>query len=184
MAGWGIHHIDIAQWGNGTELTGPLEIEGSRSFPMTTRSATTRSVGTLRMKYANGVNLIFTGSGPGFAGMKHGITFEGPDGWVWVNRGGIDAKPRSVSRAPFGPGDVRLPVSTSHHGNFVQCVRTRQKTICNIDVAVSLRYRLPTGMVRLPASTQAALGPGKRAVRRRPGGQPEDDSVPAAPWRL
>src|ERR1039457_6624177 len=33
VSGWGIHHIDIAQWGNGTELTGPVEIEGSARFP-------------------------------------------------------------------------------------------------------------------------------------------------------
>jgi len=24
---WGIHHVDIAQWGNGSDDTGPLEIE-------------------------------------------------------------------------------------------------------------------------------------------------------------
>jgi predicted dehydrogenase len=136
VAGWGIHHIDIAQWGNGTELTGPLEIEGSAQFPRDDALCDNPLSWDTRMKYAGGVNLIFTGSGAGFAGVKHGITFEGPDGWVWVNRGGIDAKPRSVLRAPFGPGDVRLPVSTSHQANFLHCVRTRQRTICNIDVAV------------------------------------------------
>jgi len=88
------------------------------------------------MKYANGVDLIFTGSGPGFEGVRHGITFEGPDGWVWVNRGAIDAEPKSLLKEQFGPADVRLPVSTFQHGNFIECVRSRQPTISNIDVAV------------------------------------------------
>ena len=30
---WGIHHVDIAQWGNNSDDTGPLEIEGSGVLP-------------------------------------------------------------------------------------------------------------------------------------------------------
>ena len=88
------------------------------------------------MKYANGVELIFTGDGPGFTGVRHGITFEGPDGWVWVNRGAIDAEPKSLLAEPIGANEIRLPVSNFHQGNFLECVRTREQTICNIDVAV------------------------------------------------
>jgi predicted dehydrogenase len=136
VSGWGIHHIDIAQWGNGTELTGPVEVEGSAQFPDDDALCDNPLSWDTRMKYASGVELIFTGSGPGFNGVRHGITFEGPDGWVWVNRGAIDAEPKSLLLEPFGPDDIRLPVSTFHQGNFLECVRTRQPTIANIDVAV------------------------------------------------
>ncbi|HUT89039.1 MAG TPA: Gfo/Idh/MocA family oxidoreductase [Thermoguttaceae bacterium] len=136
VSGWGIHHIDIAQWGNGTELTGPVEIEGSARFPHDDALCDNPLSWDTRMKYANGVELIFTGEGPGFTGVRHGITFEGTDGWVWVNRGAIDAHPKSLLQEPFGAADVRLPVSTFHQGNFLECVRTREKTISNIDVAV------------------------------------------------
>ena len=30
---WGIHHLDIAQWGNGTDTTGPTSIEGTATYP-------------------------------------------------------------------------------------------------------------------------------------------------------
>lgn len=136
VSGWGIHHIDIAQWGGGTELTGPVEVQGAATFPYDDALCDNPVTWDTRMKYANGVDLIFTGSGPGFDGVRHGITFEGPDGWVWVNRGAIDAQPKSLLQEPFGPRDVRLPVSTSHYGNFIECVRSREKTISNIDVAV------------------------------------------------
>jgi predicted dehydrogenase len=136
VSGWGIHHIDIAQWGNGTELTGPVEVRGTATFPYDDALCDNPLTWDTRMKYANGVDLIFTGSGPGFDGVRHGITFEGTDGWVWVNRGAIDAQPKSLLTEKFGPNEVRLPVSTNHYGNFIDCVRSRQKTIANIEVAV------------------------------------------------
>jgi len=136
VSGWGIHHIDIAQWGGGTERTGPVEVEGSATFPYDDALCDNPISWDTRMKYANGVKLIFTGDGPGFTGVRHGITFEGTDGWVWVNRGVIEAEPKSLLDDPFGPNDIRLPVSNFHQGNFVECVRSRQETISNIDVAV------------------------------------------------
>jgi predicted dehydrogenase len=136
VSGWGIHHIDIAQWGNGTELTGPVEIEGTAKFPDDDALCDNPLSWDTRMKYASGVELIFTGAGPGFNGVRHGITFQGTAGWVWVNRGAIDAEPKSLLNERFSANEIRLPVSTFHHGNFIECARSRQQTICNIDVAV------------------------------------------------
>jgi predicted dehydrogenase len=136
VSGWGIHHIDIAQWGNGTELTGPVEIEGTAQFPDDDVLCDNPVSWDTRMKYANGVDLIFTGAGPGFEGVRQGITFEGSEGWVWVNRGSLDAEPKSLRKEQIGPDAIRLPVSTFHQANFLECVRTRQKTISHVDVAV------------------------------------------------
>ena len=46
VSGWGIHHIDIAQWANGTGLTGPLESPAQQCGRMMTPFATTRQAGT------------------------------------------------------------------------------------------------------------------------------------------
>lgn len=136
VSGWGIHHIDIAQWGNGSEQTGPIEIAGSARFPNDDALCDNPLSWDTRMTYANGVELLFTGEGPGCAGVRQGITFAGPEGWVWVNRGAIEAEPASLLKERFGPAETHLPVSTFHQGNFVDCIRTRQQTLCNIEVAV------------------------------------------------
>ncbi len=136
VSGWGIHHIDIAQWGNGTELTGPVEIAGSARFPDEDALCDNPLSWDVRMRYANGVEMVFTGEGPGCAGVRQGITFEGPEGRVWVNRGAIEAEPAALLRERFGPGEVRLPVSRLHQEDFIRGVRTRQPTLSTIDVAV------------------------------------------------
>ena len=182
VAGWGIHHIDIAQWGNGTELTGPIEVEGSARFPDDDVLCDNPVSWDTRMKYANGVELIFTGDGPGFPGVRQGITFEGSDGWVWVNRGAIEAEPKSLLQEPFDSDALHLPVSTSHQGNFLECIRTRQKTISNIDVAVrsdtvcqlaSRAFHLGRKLRWDPAQERCVNDP--EAIRTRP---------LRAPWRL
>jgi len=133
VAGWGIHHVDIAQWGNGTDRTGPVEIEGSGVFPSDDGLCDNALTWDVHLEYANGVRLHFTSDGGPNA---HGIRFEGTKGWVYVLRGGIDADPKALLEEKFGAGDTRLYASDHHQRNFIECVRSRKETISPIDVAV------------------------------------------------
>jgi predicted dehydrogenase len=131
-ANWGIHHLDIAQWGNGTELTGPVEVEGTGVFP---RDGLANCLLTwdVRMKYANGVTMHYTDNGKN----EQGVLFRGTDGWVHVRRGGyIEAQPKSLLKSVIGPDEIHLVESKGHHRNFLDAVKTRGKTICPIREAV------------------------------------------------
>jgi len=136
VAGWGIHHIDIAQWGNGTDQTGPLTVTGSAVWPHNDALCDNPVSWDTHFEYANGVHMHFTGSGPGFEGVRQGITFEGPDGWVFVNRGILETEPKSLAQSTIGPNELHLPVSDLHEQNFIECVRSRERTISPEDVAV------------------------------------------------
>jgi predicted dehydrogenase len=133
VAGWGIHHVDIAQWGNGTELTGPVEVEGTGVFPTDDGLCDNALSWDVRLRYGSGVLLDFTSDGGRNA---HGIRFEGPEGWVYVRRGFIDAQPKSLLRAAIRPEQVHLPVSEHHQRDFADAVRTRRRTVSPIEVAV------------------------------------------------
>ena len=65
-----------------------------------------------------------------------GTAFEGTDGWVHVHRGAFDSSPADIVKADRAPEKIKLYESSSHVGNFVECVRTRRKTVCDIDTAV------------------------------------------------
>ena len=143
---WGIHHIDIAQWGNGTDHTGPIEIRGSGMIPRD-GLADTPTQWRVEHTYANGVKMIHTdyrNAANGYhqfssGALQHkgcGILFVGDQGWVIVSRGGMDADPKSLLQATIGPNEVRLPISREHRRNFLDCVKTRSQTICPVDTAV------------------------------------------------
>jgi predicted dehydrogenase len=127
---WGVHHLDIAQWGNDTELGGPVEFVGRGVFP---RRSYDDAVLTWHVEctYANGVRLVFTSENEN----PNGVRFEGDEGWVFVTRGGIDAGPKSLLRSPIGPDEVHLYRSSDHAGNFLECVRSRGATVAPVEVA-------------------------------------------------
>ncbi len=133
IAGWGIHHVDIAQWGNGTQLTGPVTVEGSGLFPTSDGLCDTALNWDVDMTYANGVHLSFTSDG---GKNRHGICFEGADGWIHVDRSRATAEPAAVLAERIGPDEIHLPVSGHHQANLIAAVKTRQATICPIDAAV------------------------------------------------
>jgi predicted dehydrogenase len=133
IAGWGIHHVDIAQWGNGTELTGPVEVRADAVFPDDDALCDNPLSWDAELFYANGVRMHFTSDG---GPNKHGILFQGDEGWVFVNRSEFDTHPKSLMQEKIRPGEIHLPVSEQHQRNFLDCVKTRSRTVCPIDVAV------------------------------------------------
>ncbi|MBN2474559.1 MAG: Gfo/Idh/MocA family oxidoreductase [Pirellulales bacterium] len=128
---WGIHHVDIAQWGHGTDDTGPVEVEGTAEFP-TDGLADCATRWNVRHTYADGVTMVYTDNEQN----RQGVMFQGTEGWVFVRRGEIDAQPKSLLDSRIGPQEIHLPESPGHQRNFLDCVKTRQQPICDVDVAV------------------------------------------------
>jgi len=135
LAGCGIHTIDMAAWGNGTDRTGPVEVEGTGEFPRD-GLCDCALAWNVDLRFANGVTMNFTDGNQNPLGVR----FEGSDGWVFVKErhlgGTVDAEPKSLLRRPAGPDEIRLPVSNNHHQNFLECVKSRQDPVAPIEIAV------------------------------------------------
>ena len=128
---YGVHHVDIAQWGHGTDHTGPVEIKGTAVFPEDGLADCAISW-KVKHTYADGVTMIYTDNKQN----KQGVVFQGTEGWVYVSRKGIWAEPKSLLKSVIGPDEIHLAESRDHQRNFLDAVKTRKKTICPIDVAV------------------------------------------------
>lgn len=129
LTDWGGHHPDIAQWGMGTELTGPIAIRNGQATWAKVKLWNTATDFHFEAHYASGVKLICSSR------VRQGVTFQGADGWVWVNRGAIEASPLQLLDYSPGPNETRLPRSTSHSRNFIDSVLSRQQPIAPIEQA-------------------------------------------------
>ncbi len=68
---------------------------------------------------------------------RGGVAFGGEDGIVYVDRGKLESDPPEVIQEPLKDDDVHLYESSSHHGDWRDCIRTCSLPIC--DVAIGHR---------------------------------------------
>lgn len=127
ITGWGSHMNDIAQWGNGTEDTGPVEIQANAAFP-DRGLFDVHTTYNSEAKYANGVRLIQETGDPA------GVRFEGDKGWIFVQRGAIDASDRDILRQKIHPDEIHLYQSSNHMKNFLECMRSRKDPAAPVEV--------------------------------------------------
>ncbi len=130
ISGWGVHHVDIAQWGNNADMTAPVSYEGEGVFPKD-GPCDTATAWEVECEYANGVKMLFADNGK----LDQGVRFEGTDGWVFVRRGAIDANPKSLLKETIGPDEVHLGENKNHCRNFLDCVKSRKDPVSSIDAA-------------------------------------------------
>lgn len=131
LTDWGAHMIDLAQWGHDTERSGPVSVEGEGDFPP--RDAVFNTAGTceVRCRYADGVSMRITTTGPA-------IRFEGTGGWIesrgW--RGPLKASRPEMLETKVDPDKVKLYRPSEivgrtegkggEHRNFYDCVKSRR----------------------------------------------------------
>jgi len=132
LTDWAGHHVDIAHWGLGLDLTGPVEIEGRGGYPRDGIFNTPMWY-KFTCKYANGLTMVVANDRQLPHGM--GTCWYGEKGWIHVNRGGLWAEPRSVLIEVIGPNEIRLYESRDHFQNFLDCVKRRSQTVAPIEVA-------------------------------------------------
>jgi predicted dehydrogenase len=132
MTDWGAHHNDIAQWALGMDGSGPVEVDGRDvKGPHTVPKDF-----NVHYKYANGVTLTChsTGFTDEHGKFGNGVKFTGTDGWIFVSRAEIKASNPDILKIELGPDDVRLYKSDHHHNNWLDCIASRERPICDVEI--------------------------------------------------
>jgi predicted dehydrogenase len=145
MTDWGAHHNDIALWAMGLDRSGPTTVEGKALAKPVAGGYTAPSDYEVVYTYANGVrhrcisttaNTVFgsVARKPKPGELLHGVKFEGPEGWIYVTRGKLEASNPDLIKEPLKARKFDLYVSNDHMGNFFDCMRTRKPPICEAEI--------------------------------------------------
>lgn len=129
VSNYGAHSFDMAQWGNGTDLTGPVEIEDLGTEWPADGLFDVAKTPHFRARYANGVEMeCITRSD------SVGCRFEGTEGWIETGYGGFSTFPESLKTSIIRPDEIHLGTSINHIRNFLDCIKTRRDPMAPVEV--------------------------------------------------
>ncbi len=120
LSDWGAHMYDIAQWGIGTDHTGPTKL-----IPPNDPS----EVRGLRLIYENGVEMVHKDFGRGW-----GVRFFGSEGTIDISRQYFDSSIPSLTEKSLEAESIALYKSDNHRQNWLDGIRNRKQTICPAEV--------------------------------------------------
>jgi predicted dehydrogenase len=124
----GAHVIDIIQWANGTDDTGPVEFEDQGSEWPTDGLFTTATKVSFRARYANGVEFTCK------TAQTESWRLEGTEGWIDVRDDKWTSSPESLKTTVIGANEIHLYKSNDHHRNFIDCIKSRQITAAPVEI--------------------------------------------------
>jgi predicted dehydrogenase len=132
LCSWGVHHLDIAQWGMGMDGSGPVEIEGKATFPKKGSLSDTPLTWKVEYAYANGARMTFTDA----SANPEGVLFEGTTGSIFkAYRVAAKAKPEGILDGDIGPDELHLYATDCDDHCFLECVKSRKETCSPIEAA-------------------------------------------------
>ena len=137
MTDWGAHHNDIVQWALGMDKSGPVYVDGTKATFNPVGPHDVALTFDVHYKYANGIDLYCHTDKqdyPDGTSFGNGVKFTGENGWIFVSRGEIKASDPDLLKTEFGSNDVRLYDSPNHHLNFFECIKTRKRCICDVEI--------------------------------------------------
>lgn len=171
ITGWGSHHVDIAHWGMGSELTGPILVEGKAEFP-TKGLWNVHGPYHIEAQYVNGVTMIIDNN------FTNGVKFEGDKGWIFVSRGGakatasdpasaygkaLDASDPGILNAKIEPNEIHLHKSEDHHLDWLQSIQTRQPAVTTPEEAHRSTSACILGWIAMKLGRKLRWDPHKEA---------------------
>ncbi len=176
---WGTHLFDTAQWGNDTERSGPVEIEGTGTYWQGGLYNTIKEY-DVTYRYANGVVMTCKPGNPS-------IKFIGTEGWVG-NRGWrarLEAGSKEILDSVIEPGEIHLYTNPAgEHRDFLDCVKTRKDPYFPVDIGARVSTVCHLGNIAIKMGRKLKWDPDKEIF-------PNDNEANRmlsrpmrSPWRL
>lgn len=125
ITNWGAHLMGVAQWGNNSEYTGPVEIEGSGDFDKGLWNTLNRF--DIRYTFRDGVEVFYKIEKPA-------VRFEGTDGWIAADKG-ITASSLEIINTPLGKNETSFEVKYDDKDDFFLAIKENRRSLEPLETA-------------------------------------------------
>jgi predicted dehydrogenase len=195
MTDWGVHLLDIVQWG--LRADAPLTVYATGGKYLLQDNRDTPDTLQVTYEYPGNPNCIVTYenrecNGNSMYDHGYGIEFHGTEGTLFLDRGGFKILPE---KRKVGEKSLDLTVAaemkdlgdqgTGHAANFLECLRTRKAPISEVEIGhrsttccllANVSYRSKEKLV-WDAKAEKLVGAGKQAEQLL-------KATYRAPWEL
>jgi len=138
MTDWGVHLLDIVQWAMNVEAPLSVSAQGGKFYLQDNRE----TPDTLEVTYQYpGFVCVYESRECNQYGLNqhgYGISFHGTDGTLFVDRGGFEIFPERTDKGASRCEAVTEKNSNnhnqSHSRNFLDCIKSRQTPISDIEI--------------------------------------------------
>ena len=178
ITNWGAHLVDIAQWGNGSDRTGPVEIEATGHYPQDDLWNVLEKF-AVRYRFANGTEMTLRDD------QREFVRFEGEDGWVEAG-----FSPKSLQSSD--PSILELPARKlkvflarkDEKRDFIDCIKTRSQTLCDAEVGHRTTSVCLLGQIAVKMGTRLRWDPGAERFLDNPEANRLLSRPMREPWSL
>jgi predicted dehydrogenase len=196
MTDWGVHLLDVALWATGkTAPKSVVSIGGKYAYPdsmMETPDTqhTLYDFGDMSITWEHTFRAF---QGAPF-GRHHGVAFYGEHGCLVADRNNWEVMPEVEETTVSGPRRYRfeaLPRQTArnddrdaHAADFINCIKSRGRTICDIDTGAHIAILAQLGNIAQRLGRQVVWDPVSQSFPADAEAQLLAKAKYRAPWKL
>jgi myo-inositol 2-dehydrogenase / D-chiro-inositol 1-dehydrogenase len=151
ISNWGAHLMGIVQWGNNTEYTGPISIEGTGEFDKGLWNTLNKF--DIKYRYVNGVEVFYKIERPY-------VRFEGTDGWIEVEYSDkLKASSQAILDSPIGAGEISFKDLPSDKEDFLLAIKNGKQTIEPLETAHRTISMCQLGLISIKTGSALTWNP-------------------------
>ncbi|WP_437205939.1 Gfo/Idh/MocA family protein [Planctomicrobium sp. SH664] len=178
ITNFGAHNLDIAHWALDLDNGGPSEVEATATFNKDNLFEVTETC-RVTYKYPNNVEVIL---GQLQQDIPNGVTFEGTKGSIFVTRTALKSTPEEIVQQDVSTLPIQLLKSTDHVQNFLDCVKSRELPICDVEIGHRTATVCHLGNIAIRLGRSLKWDPQTEQILNDPEAQRMTDRAYRAPW--
>ncbi len=178
---WGAHFIDVVQWANNMDASGPVEVTVLNQMRRPKGAYNAPERFHIDYRYTNGVRMTMkTETDP----AKWGITFTGTEGTLFSEGQRLRTTPAALQEQQLKPTDTRLYMSDNHYRNFIDCVYSRKPTAATAETGHRSASACYLGAIATEVGGTLEFDPAKEQFTNNPHANRRLMETMRAPWKL